>query len=285
MHRQCLIIVLLVGLFVYVLGTAAPIGAASENFQETYEVKPGTTLEVQNKNGSVEIARWDKPQVEVWAEKKADFLGGKLDKVKIEVTAGDVMSIKTVYLEENPRVSVTYIISVPKDVSVKSVESSNGAITLKGTQGDVTVETSNGRIEVEGVNGNVKAKTSNGKIEITSVQGSVEARTNNGEIAITKVTEIRSAETSNGRIRAEIQEMRDDVELKTSNGAIELYLSPKLNIEIEMKTSNGKISTQGVNITSSESSDTKLNGKIGSGGKQLSVKTSNGSITVYKLAQ
>jgi DUF4097 and DUF4098 domain-containing protein YvlB len=262
-----------------------PAIAATETFHETYEVEPATTLNLHNKNGGVTIRGWEKSYIEVSAEKTSRW-GGNVDNVEITViTDDDTLTIETIYLVKNPRVSVTYEISVPEDVSVRSVGSSNGAITLENTRGDVVAETSNGSIEIEDLQGTAKAKTSNGKIEITRVSGYVEAKTSNGSITITDVSGTVAAQTSNGRIRAEIQEIQDDIRIKTSNGSIELYVSPDLNATIEMKTSNGKITIQGIEIIASELSKTKLKGKFGNGGKHLDVKTSNGSIDVYKLQE
>ncbi len=50
-----------------------------------------------------------------------------------------------------------------------------------------------------------------------------------------------------------------------------------------METSNGKISIHDVEIVTREISKTEFKGRIGSGGKTLTVKTSNGSIEVYEL--
>jgi len=269
---------------VFILSLAVlPATAATEKFHETYEVATGTKLELYNKNGAVTIRGWDKAYVDVYAKKKTNW-GGKLDNVKIEVTTeNETLVIKTVYLVKNPRVSVSYEIKVPETVTVRQVETSNGAIELEDIQGNVVAETSNGEIEVEDVDGDVKAKTSNGKIEIENVEGYVDAKTSNGSIKITEVSGIVAVQTSNGSIQAEIPEIPEDVHIQTSNGSIELYLASDLNAEIEMETSNGRITIQDIEIIASELSKTSLKGRIGDGGKQLNVKTSNGKIEVYRL--
>ena len=71
--------------------------------------------------------------------------------------------------------------------------------------------------------------------------------------------------------------------IRTSNGAIELNLSSELNVNLEAKTSNGKVKLDGIEVTVNEISKNTLNGKIGQGGKKISCKTSNGSITLRKL--
>lgn len=282
MIRKVTILTLLAMVSISLLMISAA-GAATETFAETYQVEPGTKLELRNRNGDVTIRQWDQSQVKVFAEKKTNW-GGKLDNVKIEVTLGETMTIETIYLVRNPRVSVSYDVRVPTGVIVNYVSTSNGMIELEGTQGDATVETSNGKIEVSQVKGNVKAKTSNGKIELTNIDGFVDAHTSNGAVKIRGVAGIYGVKTSNGKIEAGIPAIGDtDIRIKTSNGAVILYLAPELDANIDLKTSNSKITIQDIEIVATKITKQQLQGKIGDGGPEISVNTSNGKIEVHKL--
>ena len=282
MHRNKMI----VGMLISLLGITvlAPVAlAATETFHETYNVKPETRLTVSNKNGGITIRAWENETVDVVAEKKTN-LGGKLEDVEIAVTVGERMTIETVHLVKNPRVSVSYTISVPSSMIIEQVQSSNGAMTLQGANGDVIAKTSNGAIKIVEHTGNVSVETSNGGIELQQINGSVKAETSNGAIKITGVTGITGVKTSNGSIHAEIMEIAEEsLELKTSNGSIKIFLASDLNADVEMNTSNGKISIQDIEIVTTEISKTSFEGRIGDGGKKLEVKTSNGTIEVYGL--
>ncbi len=257
--------------------------AATETFHETYTVEAGTPLTLDNRNGSITINVWEKDTVDVIAKKKTN-LGGKLSNVEIQVNIDDTMSIETVYLVKNPRVSVEYAITVPASMPIEQAESSNGAITLEGTTGDVAVRTSNGSIKVRKHAGNVSAHTSNGSIDMKQLTGVVKADTSNGNIDITGASGIEEAETSNGNISVEVAELHaDEVTLKTSNGKIKMFLLSELNADLEMRTSNGKISIHDIEIVTRESSKTQFKGRLGNGGKTLTAKTSNGSIEVRAL--
>lgn len=288
---------LVVGLMLLV---TMPALALVETFHQTYEVKPGVSLKVYNKNGSIDITAWDKSTVDVTAEKQSQ-MGGNVQDVQIEVTNAETFTIKTVYLTQNPRVSVKYTISVPGHMLVEHVESSNGTITVKGTAGDLTADTSNGAlslanlkgaataktsnggITMEDIDGVVKADTSNGVIRLTRITGAVEAETSNGKIEVAEVAELVSLKTSNGSIKAEIPVMTQDAQIKTSNGAITLYLSPELQANLDLDTSNAKITISGIEIVTTEISKTSFKGRLGDGGKTLTVKTSNGAIDVFGL--
>jgi len=257
--------------------------AATETFDETYEVGSGTRFEIRNRNGSINIQGWDRNQIKVQVTKKTNW-GGKLENVKIQVSPGADFKIETIHLVKKPRVSVSYDIRVPVNVDVKIVQTSNGKIELEATHGDTEVETSNGKIEIEDAVGNIDARTSNGAIEIENVMGFVSARTSNGAIDVEDVTGVAELETSNGAIETDVQGIGENgSRIRTSNGAIDLNLSSELNVDIEAKTSNGKVKLDGIEVTVNEISKNTLYGKIGKGGKKISCKTSNGSITLRKL--
>jgi len=260
----------------------SPVCADTETFNKTYQVEPYTKLELRNRNGGVTVQRWDQSEVKIIAVKKTGW-GGKLDNVEIKVHQGDTMTIETIHLVSNPRVSVTYDIRVPSGVIVNYVSSSNGKIDLTGTHGNAIVETSNGKINIENISGDIKASTSNGKILIKDIKGFVSAETSNGGINIINIGGINRIETSNGSIETEIPMIQDDIFIKTSNGSLKLHLPRGLNANIELKTSNGKIRLHDLEIVVSEISKSKIKGRIGDGGKRIYGKTSNGSIDLYEL--
>ena len=269
--------------FIFAVGCAASFRYTKE-FCKTYSVKPGITISVYNRNGDIDISKWDKDEIEVRALITSNRGKGELDKVEIEVSTDGDMEIRTKYLKKRARVSVDYEIKVPANVIVGRLESSNGRLDLVGTKGPSVLKTSNGRIDVEDAEGDIDAETSNGRIEIENVSGYVNARTSNGRIKITGTAGISRIRTSNGRIKVEIPDIKgDEVEIKTSNGSVDVYISPDLNADIELDTSNGKISLHDIKLEVSELKKTYVKGKLGEGGVRISVDTSNGNIKLYKL--
>ncbi|MBU1297687.1 MAG: hypothetical protein KKF20_05135 [Bacteroidetes bacterium] len=237
-----------------------------EEFLKTYTVQPGTKLELYNRNGSVFVSTWDKDYVEVYAVKRSRYGKRDLGKVKIEVKQNGRLTVRTKSDRFISGVSVDYEIKLPGDVVVDRVENSNGMIKLEGAKGDARLITSNGSITVKDWDGYIDAKTSNGSIRIF------------GNTGIDKV------ETSNGSIEAEISRLgEDNVKITTSNGSIKLYISENINADLEMKTSNSRIQLNDVEILTRNVSKNYIKGKVGKGGNLIFVKTSNGSIDLYKL--
>jgi hypothetical protein len=255
-----------------------------ETFRQTYKIDPGTPLKVYNANGEITVRVWNKDVVEVYALKKTRHGRDELEKVNIEVSTDDEMTIRTHYLKENARVSVNYTIHVPATVTIDRLETSNGEIVLSGTKGDARLITSNGEISVKNVTGSIHAETSNGEITIEGATGLASAVTSNGEITIRRTHTIKKAVTSNGSIDAEILNMPDDgTTIETSNGSITLRVIDTLNTDIKLITSLGSVSVHDVRVSVSTKSTTSLEGTLGKGGALLKAITSLGSIDVYTL--
>src|SRR6266566_4571264 len=81
---------------------AVPSFAISKEFNQTYPLQAGGSLELQNVNGTVDVQGWDRNEIEVHAVKTAKHKESDLERVSIEVDAKpDAVSIATRY----PRVA------------------------------------------------------------------------------------------------------------------------------------------------------------------------------------
>ncbi len=261
----------------------APSGVTTREFQGIYNVSPGTLLEVHNLNGDVEITTDAKDAAQVNATLSTLYGSSELDRVQIRVTTDDILRVETIHPVPPARVSVDYQIIIPEVVSVRTIESSNGGITIQDAKGTASLTTSNGPITVERFRGDITAHTSNGRIEFHDIEGTVSVSTSNAEIILQNVHAITFAETSNGRITADILSVDDDVSLLTSNARVRIQLAPGLNADLSLSTSNGQVLLTNVPLTVQESSRTQVRGILGSGGHTIAVVTSNADIEVQML--
>jgi len=259
-------LVVIAALMSLLLAGCAGFSQAKEEFRETYAVEPGAILDIANKNGDIRIQVWDKDEVEVYAVKITMWGSGELRKVDVKVTTDGGITIETDYLSKTARVSVDYDIRVPASMSVRGVE------------------TANGKIEVEGVAGDIQAASLNGDVTLRDVNGAVTAYTSNGDVTITGARAVLEARTSNGDIRVEIASLPDDVDIKTSNGSIDVYVSAALNADLELRTSNGDVDvSSSISLTVRNSSKKQIIGQMGKGGPLITAITSNGDVDFREL--
>ena len=240
--------------------------AAEEEFHQTYKLKAGETVSVQSINGSIIVSSWDKDVVDVYAVKKSRYGHDELDEVEIAISTNHGLVIETVHLSRNPKVSVNYEIRLPENINLELAKTTNGSIEIDGISGDALIKTTNGEIRVENVNGIIESETTNGKISIRNTRG------------------LKQARTTNGNVDVEISELPNtNVEIRTTNGSIDLCLPDNLDADLELHTNNGRIHTRGFRLLVNEISRNYINGQLGNGGRRMSVRTTNGSISLSKL--
>jgi len=200
---------------------------------------------------------------------KKSFLGQEeLDKIDINVTSiGNYLKIQTKYTGLSTiQGSVDMNIKVPYTIHIESVTTSNGAIQITNTNGNITTLSSNGAIIINTIDGYVSAQTSNGRIEVKRTTGIKD-----------------NIRTSNGAITIEVDDFRDNINVDTSNGPVVVYLNPSLNATIEMTTSNSQITFEGISLNVQLLEQTHVIGSIGSNGRKIDIHTSNGKIQLLKL--
>ncbi|MDA1188783.1 MAG: DUF4097 family beta strand repeat-containing protein, partial [Chloroflexi bacterium] len=152
-------------------------------------------------------------------------------------------------------------ITAPAGTTV-DLETSNGSIDVQGMTVSGTVKTSNGRLTLGDVRGSWNARTSNGSITVTRFQGSLDLETSNGSITV--VGELTAGGSN---------------EMTTSNGNINITLSGTPNVHVDASTSNGDVESK-LPVTATSFGDSHLIGTIGTGGTELRLRSSNGSITI-----
>jgi hypothetical protein len=127
-------------------------------------------------------------------------------------------------------------------------------------------------------------RTVNGEISATSLTGNVDSRTVNGSIHIS-TSGYAQAKTVNGEITAKLGNANwsDSLEFTTVNGGIDLDLPGALSTKLEAETLNGDIDSDFPLVVLGRVSRRHLSGTIGNGGRELLLKTLNGSIRLRRV--
>jgi len=160
---------------------------------------------------------------------------------------------------------------------------SGGSIRLLESAGDADLKTSGGRIRLEGVNGNVVARTSGGPIIVEGALGSVVASTSGGNIRVDGAMGPIEARTSGGSVTASIHgQPEGDCYLKTSGGSVTVHLAPDLGFRIDAKTSAGRVRSD-LALRDATQTRSRLQGVLNSGGPELRLRTSGGSIRILQM--
>lgn len=260
--RNIILIILIIAVS---LVTGCGRTVTSEQFNESYQVRSGTVIDIYNHNGSVTVVGSEQDKIEISAVKESYQGQSALDQVDIFIDIAEKLTIETVRAEEDLQVTVNFEIKVPKDLFIGAIEGANGDI------------------KVEEVIGNPVLSTSNGTITVNNVNGIVSARSSNGDIMVFGVRSLEGIETSNGNIKADLPALHDDLTITTSNGSVTLALNPNLQATITADTSNGTIDIGSLKIAAERIEQTSLSGQMNDGGYNIDITTSNGSIELVAL--
>ncbi|MCX6570827.1 MAG: DUF4097 family beta strand repeat-containing protein [Candidatus Aminicenantes bacterium] len=264
-------ILIILSVFVLLLaGSAAALADYREDFSKTLPLKAGERFSLENVNGSVTVSTWKEDKVEIKAVKVArdDEKDLKDVEIRVEESAGAV-SVKAIWpkFRLHFNVNVDFEIKVPEGVILDKMETVNGGINVTGRYGRAVAETTNGSVTVEDASGELKAETTNGGIQVNRFEGKLRA------------------ETTNGNIRLEGLTFKDGIAAETTNGSITLGIaSPEtLNANLLARTTNGHITVDfPVTLKNLSQSKHRVEAKIGQGGPEISLETTNGSIKITK---
>ncbi len=212
----------------------------------------GLPLEVETRNGSIEIVRSDSTEMvvtaTVWAKTKEE-----VDKIKVgaanDPNAGNVVKV-TFPQETLTNEGCSLRIEIPRAKNVTAT-TGNGAITASGMSGIATLQTSNGAVVVRDLNGSAKIVTSNGPVTL------------------------ELADAASGPVNVE-----------SSNGKVEVVVGSGFNGTVDMATTNGRVTYPKSAKPAQPPSQGAAWGKdsavvtLGSGGDSSKIRSSNGEIQI-----
>ncbi len=259
-----------------------------QDFRFNYPLKSGATFTLENSNGSVDIAGWDREEVEITGVKYARTEALR-DAVKIDIQHSEsAVSIRTVAPSDfHNGAGARYIIRVPRRVTLDRVTSSNGKLHASDIDGPVHLRTSNGAVEITQVNGDANAQTSNGSVEANGVKGSAHLHTTNGHVKAEGITGAIDASSSNGSLTLTLSDtLKNDVVAKTSNASITVRFPSHAAARVRASTSNGKISSEFDDLRGDHEDRHHMEGLVNGGSNSsplVDLSTSNGSIRFEKL--
>lgn len=254
-------------------------------------VTPGLGVDVQTRNGSVEVNSANSSNA---ADAEAVVTATlhartqeRLDEARVVAEAvGNRLDVRVEWPNNRPQSGegCSFRIDAPNPANV-NVTTSNGRISLRDCAGHAELDTSNGSIRVTNQSGDVNATTSNGRIELRDIVGAADANTSNGSIDLINVSGRAFATTSNASATVHLaDDSVGPLQIRTSNGSIDLAIGRNFAGDLRLSTSNGRIRFDSpVEVREMESSRSATL-RFGSGGGSSSAMTSNGSIAITSHA-
>jgi hypothetical protein len=231
--------------------------------EKTFKVEPDGILKVETDIAQIHINSWDKNEVKVIVRKE-----GNEDRFKnYNVTFSSTPQKVEVYGKYDKdfwnwgRFSVHFEITVPKSFNL-DLDNSAGDIKVRETKGKVKINSSAGNIILSDVIGDVNIDNSAGYIELNSVDGKIRASTSAGNIKAYSINENKG------------------IDLETSAGNIQLYVTETTKADLFASTSIGNVDIHVNNAFTGDIDGNDINGKLNGGGEKIKLNTSIGNISI-----
>lgn len=275
---------------------------AETRVEKNLELQPGGRFTLESEVGSVTVTGGARSGAHVVITSDRDDLNNELEFSFTNGPGWASVTARRKYEQSwSHGLSVHFEVEVPTETRTE-LRTGGGSITLSGLRGAADAKTSGGSISVTGLNGSLEAYTSGGPIhvqevtgnahvgtsggpiEVEGLEGNLEAHTSGGGIRIERVSGYVEAKTSGGSIHATYSPgNRHGGILETSGGHIEVAIDPSANLNLDASTSGGSVSSDLPVRVVGTISHSSLRGSIGSGGEELRLHTSGGSIHIRAL--
>jgi len=287
------IIILLSLFFLVLLSINAWADRVEKVIEESFSLDSTGSFSLTNVAGNIDVYSWDKEEVKMVATKSISSWGigdpeEFLDKIEIEIVSQPKnLKIHTRYPTfswiKNARVD--YRLWIPEATSVR-LESISGTIQLEDHLNQVYTKTVSGKIKLRNIRGNIEAKTTSGHVSGQEINGDIKASSVSGGLTFRDSQgSLSYLHTTSGKIRAELKVIDKDasgMSLSTVSGDITLYLPDDASFDLDISTVSGGINS-GFKVLVDSVSKRKLQGKVGTGGPIIELKTVSGDISLRKL--
>ncbi len=279
---------------------AAP-AAAQQNITKRATVAPDATIEVSNVQGSVEVAAWDRNEVELVAVLESDKdeieFEASSRMVRIEVDRPDGK-----YGRDNSEARLK--LRVPAG-AVLVADTVSADITVSGVRGEQELESVSGNVGTQAFDAPVKTASVSGDVTVTGNGGKAPVRTENvsGTATVTGVRGSFEGEVVSGEIHATIAAAEDievnsvsgditidadlaqsaRVEMESVSGTIDFRIKPPVNADFDLESFSGDIDVcfgPKARQTSKFTPGTELSFSQGNGGARIELQTLSGEIRI-----
>jgi DUF4097 and DUF4098 domain-containing protein YvlB len=260
--------------------------------EKHYTVKGVPDLRLTTFDGAIEIQAWDKPDVTIEIEKRGatreavDALEVKSsqqgNRIELEVKRPRAESFSGFAFHQS--VSARLIVSAPRDVNVIA-RSGDGSIRIERLSGRLELRTGDGSIKASDVEGELILNTGDGSVTVDGARGTMDLDTGDGGVNVTGRLTAVKLHTGDGSIvyRAEPgSEMSDNWDITTGDGGVTLYLPNGFGAELDAHTGDGAIRND-LDVAGGPEEEgghnrRTLKGRLGNGGKQIRIRTGDGTI-------
>lgn len=258
--------------------------------EKTFHVTGRPDLTLKTSDGSIEIRSWDRNEIRLeivrraatTEEAEALEVTTTQDGNRIEVDARDDDRRQIIRIGRWVGDSVSYIVRVPRQL-ILNATTGDGSITVDDLAGMVTLASGDGSIRGARVDGDVSVRTGDGSIVLDATSGRVDLDTGDGSVRLSARLDALRVHTGDGSVTLDVRDgstMAEDWSVETGDGSVSVSVPAQFSAEVDLRSGDGTVQVNGVTADGDESDRRRYSGRLGTGGRTLSARSGDGSITV-----
>ena len=243
--------------------------AAAQDFQRSYNLAPGSAIEIRNVSGDINIRGYEGAAVEVAVYKE----GRDRDKVQVEdLSTPDRVSLRAKYEQNcNCDASLRFEVRVPRSArfNFDKIEAASGSLRAQNVTGRLHFNTASGNVELQGVSGEIQASSASGKVSVKDSSGVVRASSASGDVDV-ELTRLEGA---------------GDMKFSTASGNVSVRMPQGLDARVHLSTVSGSIDTNfPIQVERSEhGAGARARGQLGAGSRELRATSASGNVSLKTL--
>lgn len=214
------------------VGLAGCIGTGTAlEYTEPFEIyidDTVTALAVETTVGSITIEGDDREDIAVEGEKlaarEADLGRVSLDQSVADGTltlSADTDDIDNTFLgvQTRPTPDISLTVTVPRSMSISSVETNTGDVDIRRVDGPMTVTSTTGAVTLSSIVGDLEVEVTTGQVDLEDIDGAVDVEATTGSVQVSSVDDSVAVETTTGAIK--VDGVAGDLIAETTVGSIE----------------------------------------------------------------
>jgi DUF4097 and DUF4098 domain-containing protein YvlB len=161
------------------------------------------------------------------------------------------------------------------------VKTEHGALVAEELAGALSAEVTYDDIEARDVAGPVEARASHGGFKGSGLKQGARVKTSGDDVELRAFEGVIDVETQRGAVRLYPDKpLLEAVTVTAQRGGIQLEVPPGSRFELDASARRGEVQVNVPELQISESSSARIKARLGQGGKNVTLRTEHGDISV-----
>jgi DUF4097 and DUF4098 domain-containing protein YvlB len=259
-----------------------------DEFNRTYQLAPGTHVEVSSIRGHVTITNADSATAEVKIIRTARTRED-LEYHKIEVQqSGNNLVVRGIQEPDerrgrNVQVDHEVILKLPRSIDL-SVNSISGRLKAGDVDGQAHVNSISGSVIIGNVGGKLQVSSVSGNLAVGNVEADARVNSISGNLALGQVNGSLDVSGVSGGVKATLVSLSPQgIHIKSVSGSIEIGFKSDVNADFRADSISGQVYLDVPNVTrESDEKSSNVRARIGAGGTPITIFSVSGNIRLTR---